>query len=41
MQANSLSPIRQQTIASCGASSCGLHGHDHAKAWDHLFQVQT
>ncbi|GJH43380.1 amidohydrolase [Pasteurella canis] len=31
---NSLSPIRQQTIASCGcASSCGLHGHDHAKAW--------
>lgn len=31
---NSLSPIRQQAIASCGcASSCGLHGHDHAKAW--------
>lgn len=31
---NSLSPLRQQAIASCGCSSaCGLHGHDHARAW--------
>jgi hypothetical protein len=27
-------PARYQAIASCGcASSCGLHGHDHARAW--------
>ncbi|TDR70640.1 amidohydrolase [Paludibacterium purpuratum] len=26
--------LRYQAIASCGcASACGLHGHDHAKAW--------
>ncbi|QEY26656.1 amidohydrolase [Neisseria zalophi] len=31
---NSLAPMRQQAIASCGcASACGLHGHDHARAW--------
>ncbi|QMT41406.1 amidohydrolase [Neisseria shayeganii] len=31
---NSLAPLRQQVIASCGcASACGLHGHDHARAW--------
>lgn len=31
---NSLAPLRQQAIASCGcASACGLHGHDHARAW--------
>lgn len=31
---NSLAPMRYQAVASCGcASSCGLHGHDHARAW--------
>ena len=31
---SSLAPLRAQTAASCGcASSCGLHGHDHARAW--------
>ena len=31
---NSLAPMRAQAAASCGcASSCGLHGHDHARAW--------
>ncbi|WP_301098008.1 amidohydrolase [Otariodibacter sp.] len=31
---NSLSPIRQQAVASCGCgSACGVHGHDHARAW--------
>ncbi len=31
---NSLAPVRAQAAASCGcASSCGLHGHDHARAW--------
>ncbi len=31
---NSLAPLRAQAAASCGcASSCGLHGHDHARAW--------
>lgn len=31
---NSLAPLRQQAIASCScASACGLHGHDHARAW--------
>lgn len=31
---NSLQPLRNQAIASCGcASACGLHGHDHATAW--------
>ncbi len=31
---NSLAPLRAQAIASCGcASACGLHGHDHARAW--------
>jgi predicted amidohydrolase YtcJ len=31
---NSLRPLRQQAMASCGcASSCGMHGHDHAGAW--------
>lgn len=31
---NSLEPLRQQAVASCGcASACGLHGHDHARAW--------
>ncbi|WON78863.1 amidohydrolase [Serratia sp. UGAL515B_01] len=31
---NSLAPMRAQAVASCGcASSCGLHGHDHARAW--------
>ena len=30
---NSLYP-RYQAMASCGcASACGLHGHDHARAW--------
>lgn len=31
---NSLQPLRYQAIAACGcASACGLHGHDHARAW--------
>lgn len=31
---NSLAPLNAQTMASCGcASACGLHGHDHARAW--------
>ncbi|WP_256677384.1 amidohydrolase [Pseudomonas sp. L13] len=31
---NSLAPLRAQAVASCGcASACGLHGHDHARAW--------
>ncbi len=31
---NSLAPLRGHAAASCGcASSCGLHGHDHASAW--------
>ncbi|SEJ16487.1 hypothetical protein SAMN05216201_105124 [Pseudomonas linyingensis] len=31
---NSLQLLRQQAVAGCGcASSCGLHGHDHARAW--------
>ena len=31
---NSLQPLRYKAIASCGcASACGLHGHDHARAW--------
>jgi predicted amidohydrolase YtcJ len=31
---NSLQPVRYQAITSCAcASSCGLHGHDHARAW--------
>ncbi|RRD89752.1 amidohydrolase [Conchiformibius steedae] len=31
---NSLEPLRRQAVASCGcASACGLHGHDHARAW--------
>ena len=31
---NSLAPLRAHAAASCGcASSCGLHGHDHARAW--------
>ena len=31
---NSLHPARYQAIASCAcASGCGLHGHDHARAW--------
>lgn len=31
---NSLSPQRPQAIVACGcASPCGLHGHDHARAW--------
>lgn len=31
---NSLQAYRYQAIASCGcASACGLHGHDHARAW--------
>jgi len=31
---SSLAPLRAQAAASCGcASSCGLHGHDHARAW--------
>ncbi|PKO90595.1 MAG: amidohydrolase [Betaproteobacteria bacterium HGW-Betaproteobacteria-12] len=31
---NSLAPVRYQAVASCDcASSCGLHGHDHARAW--------
>lgn len=31
---NSLAPLRAQAAAACGcASSCGLHGHDHARAW--------
>jgi len=31
---NSLHPARYRAIASCGcASACGLHGHDHARAW--------
>ena len=31
---HSLAPLRAQAAASCGcASSCGLHGHDHARAW--------
>ncbi|MCY1349180.1 Amidohydrolase family protein [compost metagenome] len=31
---NSLAPLRAQAAAACGcASSCDLHGHDHARAW--------
>src|SRR5699024_282763 len=31
---NSLAPLHAQAMASCGcASACGLHGHDHARAW--------
>lgn len=31
---NSLAPLRAKVAASCGcASSCSLHGHDHAGAW--------
>jgi hypothetical protein len=31
---NSLQAARYQAITSCGcASACGLHGHDHARAW--------
>ncbi|MBB3104221.1 amidohydrolase [Azomonas macrocytogenes] len=31
---NSLAPVRRQAAATCGcASGCGLHGHDHARAW--------
>lgn len=31
---NSLAPLHAQAVASCGcASACGLHGHDHARAW--------
>lgn len=31
---NSLAPLRAQAVASCGCTSaCGLHGHDHARAW--------
>ncbi|WP_409078067.1 amidohydrolase [Pseudomonas sp. SZMC_28357] len=31
---NSLAPLRAQAAAACGcASSCGVHGHDHASAW--------
>lgn len=31
---NSLAPRHAQAMASCGcASACGLHGHDHARAW--------
>lgn len=31
---NSLQATRYRAIASCGcAAACGLHGHDHARAW--------
>jgi len=31
---NSLAPLHAQAVASCScASACGLHGHDHARAW--------
>ena len=31
---NSLHPARYRAIASCAcASDCGMHGHDHARAW--------
>ncbi len=31
---NSLHPARYRAMAACAcASSCGLHGHDHARAW--------
>ncbi|WP_413616294.1 amidohydrolase [Halomonas cupida] len=31
---NSLAPLHTQAMASCDcASACGLHGHDHARAW--------
>ncbi|WP_210433671.1 amidohydrolase [Zobellella endophytica] len=31
---HSLAPMRAQAIGSCGcARACGLHGHDHARAW--------
>ncbi|KRB87031.1 amidohydrolase [Noviherbaspirillum sp. Root189] len=31
---NSLQPPGYQLVASCGcASACGLHGHEHARAW--------
>ncbi|CAM3909631.1 amidohydrolase [Bordetella tumulicola] len=30
----SLAPLHAQAVAACGcASGCGLHGHDHARAW--------
>ncbi|PSM51427.1 metal-dependent hydrolase [Campylobacter blaseri] len=32
---NSLSLIRQHAISGCGCGmSCGIHGHDHTKAWN-------
>ncbi|MBA1275346.1 amidohydrolase [Stutzerimonas azotifigens] len=31
---NSLAPLQARAAATCGcASACGLHGHDHARAW--------
>ncbi|VFR77212.1 Exoenzymes regulatory protein AepA precursor [plant metagenome] len=31
---NSLGHVRYQAMAACAcASSCGLHGHDHARSW--------
>lgn len=31
---NSLAPLRAQAIQACGcARSCGVHGHDHGRAW--------
>ncbi|MEQ6290604.1 amidohydrolase [Vogesella sp. GCM10023246] len=31
---HSLHPARYQAITACGCTSaCGLHGHDHARAW--------
>ena len=31
---NSLQPAHQRNMAACGCgTSCGLHGHSHAKAW--------
>src|SRR5690606_9241962 len=30
----SLEPVRYQPVAACGcATACGLHGHEHARAW--------
>lgn len=30
---NSLRPARYQAVGCACASACGLHGHDHARAW--------
>ena len=31
---NAMSPLRKIAASACGcASACGLHGHDHARAW--------